>query len=213
MQSLFFYIWRMKLKMRFGFAMALVMFLGIYLANHTVPNQQILVQFSNQQLTSDEIEASIEVLTERLHNLGVDQLQIGEYHNGQIKITYYSDSDVIRIQSILGHLENVVIEYTGDHPLTNGSSNDEQTIKINVTEIQNPITNNWDFEGTQVIELNQKSDQYYFQKLKFGPSQAIIAYQETFQFKRLLNSYGNKNLSTSFDYKVPEVRAGPVGLG
>ncbi|MCA0133824.1 hypothetical protein [Winogradskyella alexanderae] len=203
----------MKLKMHLGFLLVMVLFLGTYLTNPMAPNQQIIVQFSNQQISSEQVEASIEALTEELHKLNVDQLQIGEYNKGQLKIKYYSDSDVIRIKRILSLIDNVVFEFATDTHSNKDESDNEPFIKLNVSEIQNSPINNWDFEGTQISEFNHKSDRYYFPKLKFGSSEGNAGDQKVHQKNSRFKGYSLSIPKNPYDYKIPEVRAGPKFLG
>ena len=203
----------MKLKMRFGLIIVVVFFLGTYLTNTIAPNQQIVVQFSNQNVSSELIESSIYSLTKRLNDLGVKHIEIGNYHKGQLKITYYSEADVIRIQSILNSTDDIVLENTDDKPSNESKGENEQYFELNISEIQETPLNNWDFEGTQISEFNHKSDRYYFPKLKFGSNNGNVEDHKIYRNNSRFNRYSISIPKNSFDYNIPEVRAGPKYLG
>ena len=202
----------MKLKMRFGLIIVVVFFLGTYLTNTIAPNQQIVIQFSNQNVSSELIESSIYSLTKRLNDLGVKHIEIGNYHKGQLKITYYSEADVIRIQSILNSTDDIVLENTDDKPSNESKGENEQYFELNISEIQETPLNNWDFEGIEITELNHKSDRYYFPKVKIATSNENLCNSNEDINSRLRISKTFHFNKGKFAYKIPEVRAGPISV-
>ena len=201
----------MKLKMHLGFVIALFMFLGTYIEHNTTPNQQILIQFSDHQITSAEANSTVETLTSQLKELGVEKIRIGHFSNGQLKITYYSEEDVVSIQKVLLEIDNISLGYTSESESSDPlNSNKEDLVKLNVSEIQNKTNNSWDFEGTEVAELNHKSDRYYFPKLKTNRSQENIVDQSLHLQSKLIVTNTFSFTKEKFAYQIPEVRAGPI---
>jgi len=106
----------MKTKLHLGILIVLMTFLGRYLETAIVPNQQIVVQFSDKDIAKEDAVNAIDVVREQLQGIGVAHLQIVHNGDGQLKITYYSESDVTQIQDILLKEEGFNIAYdSGDN--------------------------------------------------------------------------------------------------
>jgi hypothetical protein len=203
----------MKIKLHLGVVMVILMFLGTYIEHNLVPNQQIVIQFSNHQITSEEANSAAEALKQQLKDIGAKKLDIGEFNSGQLTITYYSDTDVMRIQKVLTD-DDLVLDYSLENESNDKSIPEkEELYKFNVSEIQDSPINNWDFEGTLVTELNHKSDRYYFPKLKYSFTKEDIENHSFKEFLRLkITSIYHFNKS-KFAHQIPQVRAGPSFLG
>ena len=91
----------MKTKLYFGILLVLLIFLGRQLENRVVPNQQILLEFSELDLSKQDTNRAIEVIQSRLENVGVTNIQVQQPSEGKLKIVYFSDSDVQYIQTQL----------------------------------------------------------------------------------------------------------------
>jgi len=202
------------MKLHLGVVIVLLMFLGTYIEHNLVPNQQIVIQFSNHQITSKEANSAVEVLKQQLKEIGAEKLEIGQFNSGQLTITYYSDTDVMRIQKVLTNEESLVLDYL----LENESDDDtnpgkEELYKLNVSEIQDSPINNWDFEGTEVTELNHKSDRYYFPKVKTSAAKENSDNSGNILYSRFTISSVFQIHKGKFAYQIPEVRAGPSLFG
>jgi preprotein translocase subunit SecD len=205
----------MKTKLHFGVLVILLAFLGTYLEQTTVPNQQIVIQFSEENITSYAAENAIEVIQNKLESIGVEHLEIGQTEDGQLKITYYSDTDVAYIQSILSKEEGLKFAFKSEeNKSTNSPENRNiKDYELNISEIQNTNHINWDFERTEVVELNQKSDHSH--NLKVNSSADHI---DAKQSNKLISVALQVNYSATLEidnlsYKIPEVRAGPSAEG
>ena len=204
----------MKLKIHFGIVMVFLMFLGTYIEHNIAPNQQIVIQFTNDQISSDKANYAIESLKQQLQEFGAEKLQISKYNSGHLKITYYSDADVMSIRKVLSHQENFILDYSYEDNNTGESNSEKKEIyKFNVSEIQDKPLNNWDFEGIEITELNHKSDRYYFPKLKYSSTKEDIenhSFKECLRLKIPSIYHFNKS---KFAHRIPQVRAGPSFLG
>ena len=203
----------MKIKLHLGVVMVILMFLGTYIEHNLAPNQQIVIQFSNHQITSEEANSAAEALKQQLKDIGAKKLDIGEFNSGQLTITYYSDTDVMRIQKVLTD-DDLVLDYSLENESNDKSIPEkEELYKFNVSEIQDSPINNWDFEGTLVTELNHKSDRYYFPKVKSAATKEELNTKSKILYSRFTISSVFQIHKGKFAYQIPEVRAGPSMLG
>ena len=203
----------MKIKLHLGVVMVILMFLGTYIEHNLVPNQQIVIQFSNHQITSEEANSAAEALKQQLKDIGAKKLDIGEFNSGQLTITYYSDTDVMRIQKVLTD-DDLVLDYSLENESNDKSIPEKAELyKFNVSEIQDSPINNWDFEGTLVTELNHKSDRYYFPKVKSSDTKEELNTKSKILYSRFTISSVFQIHKGNFAYQIPEVRAGPSMLG
>ena len=201
----------MKIKMQIGVIVILLAFLGTYIEQITIPNQQIVIQFSDTNISSENAENTIETVRQQLQSIGVTHIQIGEHEGGQLKITYYSDAKVERIQNILSKEEGFKFAYGPDHSNSNDfpENRSVKDYELNISEIQNNSNTNWDFEGIQIVELNQKSDR--FDNLKVNTTGERINTKQSNSIVKVAMQINN-SVATAIDnisYKIPEVRAGP----
>ena len=205
----------MKIKLQLAILVALLVFLGTYLEQTTVTNQQIVIQFSDTDISSEDAENTIEIVKKQLQSLGVTNIQIGQHESGKLKITYYSGAAIERIQSILSKEDGFKFDYESE----NNSSNDLpdnrnlKNYELNISEIHNNSNINWDFEGIQIVELNQKSDRYDNPKVNTSTEQLNTEYRNSIVNVAIKV---NNTVALALDkisYKIPEVRAGPTCHG
>ena len=205
----------MKTKLHLGILIVLMTFLGRYLETAIVPNQQIVVQFSDKDIAKEDAVNAIDVVREQLQGIGVAHLQIVHNGDGQLKITYYSESDVTQIQDILLKEEGFNIAYdSGDNSSDKLPENKNvKDYELNISEIQNSNDSNWDFERTEVVELNQKSDSSYNPKVKSSGAQ--INKKDSNNKVSVAVQVNNfvANATNHISYKIPEVMAGPTTNG
>ncbi|WP_422105648.1 hypothetical protein [Winogradskyella sp.] len=201
----------MKSKLHFGILIILTAFLLRYLEHSVIPNQQIIVQFSGSEINENDAQKTIESIKSKLHVIGVEQIQVGQDQDGNLKIVYYSTANVEDIQSILSNQEHFKLTYGFGIQNSSEIPAEEQSgdYKLNVTKIhENSNTADWDFDRVQIVELNQKSDRFNHLKKNTSGLQIDSEYLST-RIKATLNS-SNENLNTdNHAYLLPEVRAGP----
>lgn len=193
----------------FIFALAII---GISLEQASVPNQEIVLQFSDLDVTVDETQDAITHIKSQLEALEVDNIQIQESRNGTLKITYYSDIDVSEVKKIFLGKVDVAIDHTlYDFDNKNSefpSKEDVKPYQLDVFEIQENI----DFAGSSGNVLESKSETIRF----FTPdTYASISKQQTEQKNKTekLAYRVHRNSVIAIDdasYNIPEVRAGPT---
>lgn len=202
----------MKFRLHFGILVVLLAFLGTYLEHKNVPNQQIVIQFSDKEITAEDTENAIKVIQDKLQSIGISRIQIGQNQNGQLRISYYSESDVEHIQNVLFNTEDVNLAKNALHKSSHNFP-EHKNIKdyqLNISEIK--INNNlkWDFEGTQIVEINQKVDRFSYPKTNSSANYPHVLQSNSTIKKAILVS---KTTAIAIDNKacsIPEVRAGPL---
>jgi preprotein translocase subunit SecD len=199
----------MKIKLQLGIIVMLFVFLGTYLEQTIVPNQQIVIQFSDTNISSEATENTIEAVKEQLQNIGVSHINIGQHEDGKLRITYYSEADVSRIQSILSKEDGFKFAYQTSENNSSDFPDNENDYELNISEIQDGSDTNWGFEGIQIVELNQKSDRFSNPNDDLsGGNIDVENYNAAVQVAIQVN--GTVDLATdNTSYIIPEVRAGP----
>ena len=201
----------MRSKLHFGVLIILMVFLGRYMETSVVPNQQILIQFSDAKITENEAQNAIEAIQLKLQTIGVSAIKVDQGEKGQLKITYYSETDIQQIEDVLSSEG----DFRFSHKEEGGKSNENpidkrlKNYELNISEIQKSFEVNWDLEGAEIVELNHKSDR--FNNLNDynanGYSQIKILHNYTKAYVRLNNNIAL--VEDNHSYKIPEVRAGP----
>ncbi|WP_157757678.1 hypothetical protein [Pseudalgibacter alginicilyticus] len=180
----------------------------------SVPNQEIVLQFADSAVSTEETQNTLEIVKAQLQNLGVKNIQIEEFEAGSVTITYYSDSEVAIIKQSLSQEKHLTLDYTPFNHSEQESKlpSDKNTIAYNldVHEIQKKHDSDWDLNGTPVPELKTKSNHCFncnvfvsFIELDVEGQEGVskIAYKV------------NRNMALSIDdtsRSIPEVRAGPM---
>ena len=190
------------------FALAII---GISLEQVSVPNQEIVLQFTDVEVTLDETEEAIALVKSQLEALDVDNIQIQQSGNGILKITYYSDIHVSEIKKIFLGESRLTINQTS-YP-SNGTSKipseeDVTSYQIDVYEIQEHI----DIVGSSGNVLEPKSEIIRF----FTPDTYASISKEKGVEKNKTEKVAytiHRKIAIAIDdssYNIPEVRAGPI---
>jgi len=190
------------------FALAVV---GISLKQVAAPNQEIILQFADVEVTLDETQEAIALVKSQLEALDVDNIQIQESGNGTLKITYYSDIHVSEIKKLFSSESSLAVHqtpHTTEDSSKFPSEEDTTSYQIDVYEIQKNI----DIVGSSGNILEPKSEIIRF----FTPdSYAAISKQkedEKNQAEKVAYTLHGK-IAIAIDdssYNIPEVRAGPI---
>ena len=206
----------MNPKWCFSVLITILTLFGIQQSQITLPNQEIIVQFSDDEITSEEAHNAVTIVKEQLQFLGANNIQVEEGASGIYKISYYSDSDVASIKKIFSDDKDTVKLDYANHNQNEKSTDfpfdkDKKTYNLDVFEIQNASDADWDLEGISIIEL--KSENHRF----FNPN--VYASIESVDDKERVVKIALKvstHIAIAIDntsYKIPEVRAGPIALG
>ncbi|WP_439152028.1 hypothetical protein [Winogradskyella sp.] len=202
----------MKTKLQIGILIMLFAFLGTYVEHTSVPNQQIVIQFEDGSISASDAESAINNIREKLHNIGAEAILIGDNEDGRLKITYYSDAAIDIVQNVLSQETDYSLypDSNNENPFKTPISSDEHSYQLNISEIQNSGSNSWDFEGTQVVELNHKSDRFNHLKVNSSAKHNSSNAHNVLCSNELIKAEIIAFYIDSLSYKIPEVRAGPL---
>jgi len=202
------------MKWCFGALIIVFTLLGVYQNRISVPNQEIVLKFTDVNITSGEAENTIEIVKEQLQAIGINVLRVQELKDGQFKIAYYSTSDVASIKEILSNEKNLKIGFTSNNEDENSShipsKNKSKTYKLDIFEIHKSTDSESGLDGKYVITLKQDYNRFYYPNdivfnndvdAKDANLNAELAFKLHFGIALTIdNSLGN----------IPEGRAGPA---
>jgi len=203
----------MKAKWYLSAFIVILTFLGVSQQQFSVSNQEIVVQFANDEVTLLETQNTIAIVKEQLQAIGVDNIKVYEEANGKLKITYFSDVDVASIKKIFSKDKDVNLSYaslflgetTPDFPANKKSNR----FKLDVFEILKANDAEGDFNGF-ALELKPESDRF-FTTVVYLIAVKIDGKEKNSSEKVAYTIH--KNIAIAIDnssHNIPEVRAGPV---
>jgi len=203
----------MKPKWYLSTFILIVAFLGAGLQQFSVPNQEIVLQFEDQEISLVETENAIANIKKQLQDIGVEKIQVYKGANGVLKISYFSEIDVVFIKKIFSKEKALKLSYSS-LDFEEGSSkmpskNKLNTYQLDVFEIQKSIGNEGDSNGL-VVELLPENDR------SFNPDVYYSTLLKELRFKNKIEKaayiiYSNRSIEIdNSSYNTPEVRAGPV---
>lgn len=177
-----------------------------------VPNQQIVVQFSDANISENDAQNAIDTIELKLKIIGVEDIKIGQDQNGQLKITYFSKTDIHQIEDILSGEESFKFAHNSSEENSNNlpEQRDFKDYKLNISEIQKNSNTNWDFDGVEIVELNHKSDRFINLKLNNSGNSINSRLFDGFIKVRANIIYTSALEIDNLSYKIPEIRAGPT---
>lgn len=187
--------------------------LGVATKQHIVtPNQEIVLQFTVDEVSDEVINNAILILKNQLQDLGVDNIKVKRSNNGNLKISYYSYADVASIKEILQKQDKVKVDFKTQNENSNEFPFNDNSISYNldIYEIQDEYTTSWNLNGINVVVLDTKSDRFFDPNTNFFIN-FIEVNQNDAVVKQALKV--STNIVLAIDdvlYKIPEVRAGPV---
>ena len=213
MQSLFFYIWHMKIRWYIGTLIVIFTVLGV--TNHQqipLANQEIVLNFTHPDVKSNESQNIIAFVKKQLQAIGVNHIRVEEKESGSLKIIYYSDTDVANVKKALSEGKNLLeVNMTSEEeksPAKSPFSNDPKTYNLDVFEIHKQDLETG-FDGKYAIELKTEYNRFFISNLNVFNNEIDARHLES-AIKEAFNFC--KNITIALDntsHKIPEVRAGP----
>ena len=172
------------------------------------PNQEIVLQFTSNTVTTDEADTAITSITEQLHAVGVTNIQVTEYDNGQLKIVYHSNADISSIKDILSKEKSIGIDT--ERPLELPSENHTVAYNLDVYELQDAHDSELRFQGA--LGSDPKGSQELIQSPNPYANVNVYNYSVArVQNHNVAEHYKYVAISHNhIAYKIPEVRAGPT---
>lgn len=200
----------MNTRRYIGALIIVLTFLGVvYQQQNTLPNQEIVLQFSDANLTSDEAQNTIATVKQQLHDIGVDNIQLIEGENGTLKITYFSLTDVTSIKRTLSEENSLDLNLNSQNKSKFPLSDNTINYNLNVYEIHNNSDVDWNIVENSVLKVNSENDRV------FNPNVYVSGINSDYKEKDIAVKERLKvlrNIAIAIDntsYKIPEVRAGP----
>ncbi|MBW1294923.1 hypothetical protein [Aquimarina litoralis] len=204
----------MKREWYFGILTVVFALLIVMRGQTVVPNQEIVLEFKDVAVTSQEVQNAISVVKQKLASIGVKNTRISkELQNGQLRIAYYSDTDVENVQKILVEhhisLNHILYDQNDSNSPELPDERDSLDYQVAVYKIQKSTDSNTDFNGIHVLEIEQKQDR------ASGVSYSFVKEDSSDAIDRviLLTQKIHSAIAIAIDntsYKIPEVRAGPI---
>jgi len=175
------------------------------------PNQEIVLQFSSINVSAEDTQKAITSVRQQLEIAGVNDIQVQTLEDGQLKISYYSNSDIDSIKDLLSNKCNLELGYVSHDNNQSTRPSEEKTIAYNfeVYEIQQGDDVS-ELEGKLALETKVEDDRI------FNPNLLVSAVEIDSDAKENIEKVAYKlsrTVSITIDnnsYKIPEVRAGPT---
>ena len=203
----------MKPKWYLSIFVLIVAFLGAGLQQFSAPNQEIVLQFEDKEISLVKTENAIANIKKQLQDIGVKKIQVYKGANGVLKISYFSEIDVVSIKKIFSKEKALKLSYSlldfEEGSTKMPSKNKSNTYQLDVFKIQKSNGNEGDSNGL-VVELLPEHDRY------FNPDVYYSTLVYELRFKNKIEKvayiiYSNRFIEIdNSSYNTPEVRAGPV---
>ncbi|MEJ6791573.1 MAG: hypothetical protein QNK89_02230 [Lacinutrix sp.] len=197
----------MKAKWYFGALIIILTLFGASQENLIVPNQEVVLKFSGDGISANQVQLTIANVKLQLETIGVSNVDIREEANGRLVISYFSDTTVAKVKNIL--LDKTAIDFASkeNSPLEFPT---EQTYNLDVFEITKTGETGFGSTGKLFFELKQDYDRFSNPNVPVFAavinsnkknSEVYVAYK---QHKTIATAINN------IPHKIPEGRAGPV---
>lgn len=188
-------------------------FLGSIASTQQVatPNQEIVLQFSSKNVSIQESQLAIENVKQQLEIAGINKVKVQTLQDGQLRISYYSHTDVESIKTLLSKDCDLDLGAISNNENPSNLPSEEKNIAYNVDvyEIQQGDDVS-ELNGKLALETKSEHDRIYNPNV-FASTQAVkIEAKEriekvTYKLSRTVSIAIDNN-----SYKIPEVRAGPM---
>ena len=203
-------------KWYLGAALLFIAVLGSVLGRQqaTVPNQEIVLQFINEDISSNDTRQTIAIVKQELEHIGVEYIQVSDQEDGRLVISYYSKSTVESIKKLLSTQKElalgIVSSDKNELPFRFPSQDTSQGYNLDIYEIQDGQTSYSSLGGKSAVELKSGQQRFLNPNFYIHSETPFIVIREQvlsldFDFQR--------DIVITKDYrshKIPEVRAGPL---
>ncbi len=202
----------MKIKWYWSTCVAILALVGFSLQQFSVPNQEIVVQFSTHEVAEQKATNTLAVVTKQLQTLGAENIQVYSQENGNLKITYYSDLEVAFIKNILAKEEALSLGYSSilkDHTSSDlPNPNPENPFKLDVFEIKQGEDKKGDFNSL-ALELKPEIDRFFKTVVYFSVLNSAEKERDRIEKVAYTSQYTVAVAIDNTSYIIPDVRAGP----
>jgi len=155
----------MQLKKYIGAIIFILSFLAVISQQEfNMPNQEIVLEFNQAEVTSSQSESTVAHVKQQLQILGASQIKVQQTVSGKLKITYYSDADVASIKKTfakdLEHNLDATVFSKPNKQTELPSKLPTIAYNLDVFEIQNTNNSGWGLDGKCVLSTDTKSDRF-----------------------------------------------------
>ena len=194
----------MNRKGYFGALIIILTLFGASQENLTVPNQEIVLQFSSVSISSNEAQLTIANVKEQLETIGVLKVDIREEANGRLVISYFSDVTVANVKDSL-----LAVDYASNED-NQSDFPKEHTYNLDVFEIIKSSDTGFGSTGKSIFEFKQDYDRFSNPNVFVSASdinevennvEVLVAYKQNKTIAMAINN---------IPHQIPECRAGPV---
>lgn len=177
----------------------------------TVPNQEIVLQFQDVDLTSIQTKNTVATLKQQLQGVGAKNIQVISKGNGKLKITYYSVIDITSIKETLSKENSLSLQLnTGNKESSNFPFEDNDiSYNFDIHEIQKGQQSGWSFDDAIGLEIEPKSDRFLDTNTISIPNFSSYYQDNLIQVAYKICSDITFKISDPL-HTIPEVRAGPM---
>ncbi|MDN3666351.1 hypothetical protein ACFFU1_12575 [Algibacter miyuki] len=179
----------------------------------TVPNQEIVLEFNQENVSSQETLSAVAQVKQQLQDLGAHNIQVKQTAKGTLKITYYSDADVASIKKTFSKSTKDVLNSTpfkDNNKSAEFPSEGNMAYNLDVYEIESSKTASLGLNGACVLNTDSKSDRFFDRNMLFSIEPGKVS-EECNSIKTAYKVRRNVSISTQNNlHNIPEVRAGPT---
>ena len=173
-------------------------------------NQEIVITFGDQSVTSDKAEETVLIVKDKLTDLGIDNIQTHLLESGVLKISYFSDSDTDQIQEALSSVGLLTLDKSRNQKHPGPSNSFRHQVVLVIQEIKGFHDQNAGVNGETMLIQWQELDRVILTHSD-GSSGNLAAFASQSDFKNSINSSFYLTIKIGIqDYAFPEVRAGPL---
>ncbi len=204
----------MKAKWYLSAFILIAILFGFNKQNSLVPNQEIIVKFSSDDVTADAVSHTVASVKKALHHIGIDEVQVHELEDGVLKIAYYSTVNAAHVKSIFDDNSHLELGYIAFNKETDSKipadQKQVQNYSLDVFEIQQQTGNALDFDGKCTLDLKNEYDRFsnpnvYILSTAIDIRETNSAVKVAYKVRRKI-VVAIENMA----YSIPEVRAGPL---
>ncbi|MCG1035856.1 hypothetical protein [Polaribacter sargassicola] len=196
----------MKAKWYISTLLIAFTFLGAFQEKILLPNQEIVLEFNNQDIAKNEVENTIKVVKKQLFSAGASNIKVYKTKNNTLKISYFSTINASNIKEALSNKNKL-----SKNNVPKGNFPFKKFTKYNIdvhelsdhSEVSNFDNNSILLEFKSDINRSHLSKDYapLNNSLK---NEADKVFKRTYKFNR-----DNINSKDNTLHYQPEVRAGP----
>ena len=202
----------MKAKWYISTFIIVLTLLGISHNHISLPNQEIIVQFNDDEVTVEQSQKAIGLIKQQLYIFGVDNIQVQEVSNGNFRIAYHSSVTVESIKTVLASSENLPIDVAsfGLNYQKQPSNKNQKHYHLDIYEIQG-ISVDYDLTGTLTLETKYGYDRFANSNVYSDVDDINVSIEDDKSIERAFKLY--KDIAIAIEntsHTIPEVRAGPI---